>query len=78
MTGFSEQELQALEAAALDSEAHERIAEQSFDTTYAAAEKNGSTARVTATPEFREWMAARALTDDAWGRWAEFVHRTLA
>jgi hypothetical protein len=76
MTTFREQDLQALESAALDSEAQERIAEQTFDTTYAAAEKSGSTARVTATPEFREWMAARAITDAAWGRWAEFIHRT--
>ena len=25
---------------------------------------------VTKSPEFHEWMAARARTDDAWGRWA--------
>lgn len=25
---------------------------------------------VTETAEFREWMAARARTDEAWGRWA--------
>jgi hypothetical protein len=24
----------------------------------------------THSPEFRDWMAARARTDEAWGRWA--------
>jgi hypothetical protein len=24
----------------------------------------------TQSPEFRDWMAARARTDEAWGRWA--------
>lgn len=66
-----EQDLALLERAALRTESMEHVAEKRFDDVYGAAERNGSVAEVTATPEFREWMAARAETDAAWGRWAD-------
>jgi hypothetical protein len=69
-----EQDLALLESAALRSESLEHIAEKSFDDTYAIAERSGSVAGVTTTPEFHRWMAARADTDAAWGRWAECMH----
>jgi hypothetical protein len=65
-----ENDLALLESAALQSESLERMAEQRFDDSYASAEASGSVAEVKATCEFREWMAARAETDAAWGRWA--------
>lgn len=68
-----EETLAMLESAALESESNERIAESSFDARYAAAENDGALAHVTTTPEFHEWMAARAQTDAAWGRWAQLV-----
>jgi len=71
---FREQDLASLESAALQTESMERIAEKCFDETFDAAERNGSVADVKDTPEFREWMAARAATDAAWGRWAERMH----
>jgi hypothetical protein len=70
-----EEHLAMLESAALESETRELIAEKCFDDRHAAAERDGSLDSVTASPEFREWMAARAVTDSAWGRWAEFMHR---
>ena len=72
----TEQDLALLESAALMTESMELIAEKSFDETYEAAEQNGSVAGVTATHEFGQWMAARAETDAAWGRWAELKHAT--
>ena len=66
-----EQDLALLESAALQTESMERVAEKCFDDTYDAAEKSGSVAGVTATHEFGQWMAARAETDAAWGRWAQ-------
>lgn len=66
-----EQDLAMLESAALLTESKEHIAEKCFDAVYDAAERTGTVAHVTATPEFSRWMAARAETDSAWGRWAE-------
>ncbi|HTH80678.1 MAG TPA: hypothetical protein VL593_17025 [Ramlibacter sp.] len=70
-----EQDLALLESAALQTESLEQIAEKIFDDSYDAAERNGCVATVTTTPEFQSWMAARAETDAAWGRWAEFMHK---
>ena len=71
-----EQDLALLESAALHTESMELIAEKSFDETYDAAERSGSVAAVTATHEFGQWMAARAETDAAWGRWAQAKQAT--
>ena len=65
------EELALLESAALRSETSEEHAEKCFDTVYELAESTGSVAALTATPEFARWMAARAETDAAWGRWAQ-------
>jgi hypothetical protein len=69
-----ENELAILESAALQIESLEHMAEKRFDDIYEKAELDGSVAGVKATREFREWMAARAETDAAWGRWAERTH----
>lgn len=68
-----EKELALLETAALSTEAVERTAESRLDAAFEAAEQSGSLASLTGTAEFREWMAARANTDAAWGRWAEIM-----
>jgi len=67
-------DLAILESAALQSESLERMAERRFDDSYEQAEASGSVEHVKATREFREWMAARAETDAAWGRWAVCMH----
>lgn len=66
-----EQEAALSESAALRLESAELLAEQRFDAVYDAAERNGTVDTVTATAEFRDWIAARAETDAAWGRWAQ-------
>ena len=73
-----QEDLALLESAALRIESVEHIAEKDFDDTYELAERGGSVAAVTTTPEFQRWMAARAETDAAWGRWAEFMHTVEA
>jgi hypothetical protein len=72
------EELALLEAAALRSETSEEHAEKCFDSVYGIAESTGSVAALTATPEFARWMAARAETDAAWGRWAECMDLAAA
>jgi hypothetical protein len=71
-----QQDLALLESAALACESNEHIAEKNFDDTYDLAERDGRVAEVTRTPEFSLWMAARAETDAAWGRWAQFMDAT--
>jgi hypothetical protein len=66
-----EKEVALSESEALHLEAAELMAEQRFDAVYDAAEQSGNVDGVTATAEFRAWIAARAATDAAWGRWAE-------
>jgi hypothetical protein len=73
MDDARDQDLASLESAALHAESLERIAEQRFDATYEAAVQRGDVTGVTATPEFRDWMAARADTDTAWGRWVTLM-----
>jgi len=70
-------ELASTEAAALRIEGIELDAERRFDGVFLAAEQAGSTEAVTRTPEFQAWMAARAATDAAWGRWAQVMHTRL-
>jgi hypothetical protein len=71
-----EHDLALLESAALRTESLEHMAEKCFDEVYCAAERDGSVAHVTTTPEFRQWMAARAATDAAWGQWANEFTRS--
>jgi hypothetical protein len=68
------QELSSLESAALRTESLEQHAEKCFDDAYEIAERTGSMDSLKSTPEFARWMAARADTDAAWGRWAECMH----
>lgn len=57
-----------VEALALQ-EDEERAAEK-FEAARLRLAAAGRADEVTHTAEFREWMAARARTDEAWGRWA--------
>ena len=61
------------EIEALAIQAAEEKAEQRFDTVHAELEAAGRVHEATHSPEFRDWMAARASTDAAWGRWAMAV-----
>lgn len=60
----------AAEAAAQQKDAAEEIAHGRFVAARAEIEAAGRAAHVTDTPEFREWMAARRESDEAWGAWA--------
>lgn len=60
----------AAEAAAQQKEAAEELAHARFHAVRAEIEAAGDSADVTRTPEFKEWMAARHDTDEAWGQWA--------
>lgn len=64
------EELAMVEAAALKAESLEQAAERRFDDVHAAAEANGAVEAALETSEFASWMAARADTDAAWGRWS--------
>jgi hypothetical protein len=59
----------AAEAAAEQRQAAEEIAQARFHAVRSELEAAGR-GEVTETPEFREWMAARHASDDAWGAWA--------
>lgn len=56
------------EALALQ-EAEDRSAQRFEDVRLKLASANQAD-EATRSPEFRDWMAARARTDEAWGRWA--------
>jgi hypothetical protein len=58
------------EAQALTIQAAEAQAEQRFDEVHARLKSAGRAQEATSSSEFREWMQARATTDEAWGRWA--------
>lgn len=60
----------AAEAAAQQKQAAEEIAQARFQAVRAEIEAAGRGAEITATPEFREWIAARHESDAAWGAWA--------
>ena len=60
----------AAEAAAEKKQAAEESAQQRFQAARARCEAAGRPDAVTGTPEFREWMAARHASDEAWGAWA--------
>ena len=58
------------EAAAEARQTAEEEAHTRFDAARTRAKANGKEHHSTDTDEFREWIAARHATDDAWGRWA--------
>ena len=73
MMGNWEQELAAVERAALRIEQAEADAHVRFEQAKEEARRRGSPDEVVQTPEFHAWMAARADTDAAWGRWAQVM-----
>jgi hypothetical protein len=75
---YPNEALATAEAAALEMETMELGAESRFDEVFAAAEQAGTTDTVTQTQEFADWMAARADTDAAWGRWAQVRDASVA
>ena len=74
---FWTEELAQVEAAALRAEALEREAERRFDSVHAEADARGAAGNTRETPEFAAWIAARAETDAAWGRWAQVMDARL-
>jgi hypothetical protein len=74
---FWKEELAQVEAAALQIEAQEREAEKRFDIVHAEALARGGAENTVQTPEFAAWIAARAETDAAWGRWAQVMDASL-
>jgi hypothetical protein len=58
------------EAVAEGKQASEEIAHGRFHAVRAQAEAAGRPHEATETVEFREWIAARRATDEAWGAWA--------
>jgi hypothetical protein len=60
----------AAESAAQAKQAAEEIAHERFQAARAEIEAAGNSGQVTETPEFRDWMAARHASDEAWGAWA--------
>jgi len=71
------EELAQVEAAALRVEALEHEAEKRLDIARAEALARGESDNMRETPELSEWMAARAATDAAWGRWAQVMDASL-
>ena len=71
------EELAQVEAAALRVEALEHEAEKRFDHVRAEALARGEAEPTHETPELSAWMAARAETDAAWGRWAQVMDASL-
>jgi hypothetical protein len=69
-TENSNSAVSAAEAQALEAQAREDEAERKFDDVHALLELSGRVAESTTSEQFRQWMQARALTDEAWGRWA--------
>lgn len=65
------------ETQALSTQAAEAEAEQRFDTLRARLESAGRAHEATNSNEFRDWLEARANTDDAWGRWAVAMDATV-
>jgi hypothetical protein len=74
---FWKEELAQVEAAALRVEALEREAEKRFDIIHAEALARGGAELSLDTPELAAWLAARAETDAAWGRWAQVMDASL-
>jgi hypothetical protein len=60
----------AAEAAAEQRDSAELAAHERFHAARARCEAAGRGDKVTETPEFQEWIAARHASDAAWGAWA--------
>ena len=58
------------EAFAQEKQNAEELAHSRFDAVRMRAKANGDQHHSTDTVEFREWIAARHATDEAWGKWA--------
>ena len=67
----------AVERAALRIEQAEAEAYARFEKAKDTARRAGDPEGVVRTPEFHAWMAARADTDAAWGRWALLMDEKL-
>lgn len=63
-------EVAQAEREALERQEAEALAEQRFDEVREALVASGRSDEVTTSREFHDWMASRAATDTAWGRWA--------
>ena len=71
------EELAQVEAAALRIEALEHEAEKRLDTARAEAIARGGAEHMRESPELAAWIAARAETDAAWGRWAQLMDASM-
>lgn len=58
------------ESEALALQAAEDVSAQRFEDVRLQLVAADAAEGVTRAPEFHDWMAARARTDEAWGRWA--------
>jgi hypothetical protein len=58
------------EASAQQKQAAEDEAQRSFQHVRDQMKADGRLGEETGTAEFREWMAARHASDEAWGAWA--------
>jgi hypothetical protein len=67
------QEIDRVEAEALEIEALELKAESEFDRVNEIAQAQGDPSLALKTPEFDAWMAARNESDTAWGRWFQVM-----
>jgi hypothetical protein len=72
MSDWNEQ-VKAAEAGADALQAAEHAAEESFKAVQADAREKGVEHEALNSEEFREWMAKRRATDDAWGKWATLM-----
>jgi hypothetical protein len=70
-TNPSSTTIASAESHALNIQAAEAQAEERFDAVRAKLKSAGRAEEATSSSEFRDWMQARATTDDAWGRWAQ-------
>lgn len=58
------------EASAQQKQAAEDLAHRAFQQLRERIESAGRLGTEVDTPEYREWMAARHASDEAWGAWA--------
>ena len=71
-------QIASAETDATTKERLEALAEERFLAVRAQLEQSGQPQKLTQTPEFQQWMQARAETDSAWGRWALAVDQVRA
>ncbi len=65
-----ETDIERAEMDALALQDDEERAAEKFEAVRLRLAAGNQADEVTQTAEFRDWMAARARTDEAWGRWA--------